>query len=194
VRARLHQSAIRPVWIISYRAPSFLGSHARQKRRTRTRVADPGLSDRRRRCDPVASGRATGVTRSRGLRSDCPLHQAFGFAFQLKPRVLISPAAGNHGDTLHEIKDALCGRPSSCKTVSMIFAVFDLENPAFAQETDASSPQRDGARYQRTRRRASQTLLGGNAMAKRPARRAGRCTRGLAQSPLGLRLRDQIRV
>jgi len=53
----------------------------------------------------------------------------------------------------------------------MIFAVFDLENPAFAQETVAVVVAAGfGARYQQTRRSASQTLLGGNAMAKRPAR------------------------
>jgi hypothetical protein len=78
--------------------------------------------------------------------------------------------AGQRSSPL-EIKCAFWRPTSSCKTVSMIFAVFDLENPAFAQEPVAVLVAAgSGARYQQTRWSASQTLLGGNAMAKRPAR------------------------
>jgi hypothetical protein len=68
------------------------------------------------------------------LRSDGALHQAFGFAFQLKPRVLMGLAASNCSDALHEIKDAF--------RLAILFAQNGLDDlrclrlgkPTFAQE------------------------------------------------------------
>jgi hypothetical protein len=79
--------------------------------------------------------RATGVTRLRGSCSD----GAFGFAFQLKPRVLMSLAAGNRGDALHESKMLSGLRFSSPKTASMTFDVSDLENPLLRRRLSRSS-------------------------------------------------------
>jgi hypothetical protein len=45
----------------------------------------------------------------RGSCSDGAFHQALGLAFQLKSRVLMSLAARDSCDALHEIEDALCG-------------------------------------------------------------------------------------
>jgi len=78
------------------------------ERRTRTRViaADPAIriGGAAQSCRKWPRNRRH---RLRGARSNGVLHQAFGFAFQLKPRVLMSLAAGNRGDPLHEIKNAL---------------------------------------------------------------------------------------
>jgi hypothetical protein len=78
----------------------------------------------------------------RGSRSDGALHQAFGFAFQFKPRVLMSLAAGNRGDALHEIKMLSELRFSSPKTDSMIFDGSDLEKSFLRRKLSRSSSLR----------------------------------------------------
>ncbi|MCP1968184.1 hypothetical protein J2R87_001924 [Bradyrhizobium elkanii] len=57
------------------------------------------------------------------------LHQTLRFAFQLKACVLISLAARERCNSLHESKILSGLRRSSHRTVSMIFAASDLEKP-----------------------------------------------------------------
>jgi hypothetical protein len=99
-----------------------------------------GLPDRQRdtTVSKVAAQPASPIAR---LAFRPRVHQAFGSAFELKPRVLMNLAAGNRGDALHEVKNAL--RFAIFLTQNGFnFDVSDLENPFLRRKLSRSSSVR----------------------------------------------------
>lgn len=87
----------------------FFGEPGRRpgERRTRMRVTPADPACRVGGATPSHSrSRTTGTVRLCGLCLNSALHQAFGFAFQLEPRILIGFSTGNCRDALHEVEDA----------------------------------------------------------------------------------------